>query len=348
MLNGVGKWLAEEIYPDGATHITGTTAEILAHLGNSAGIFEGALPPRLPIFCTGCPERPIFTALKLTQEKHGHPHYAGDIGCYVMGMYAPFEQSDSLTGMGTGLASAGAIGRLSEQKTVSFLGDGTFWHSGLTTSVANAVYNRQDALMVVFENGWTSMTGQQENPRTEENARHESVRTMDIEAALKGAGVKNVIEVNPYKVGEVVKVLDKAFSDEKEELKVIRSVGECMLERQRHEKVEKKEKLEKGKRVEEARFGIDDAVCTGDHSCIRLNGCPSLTIKENPNPLRDDPIATISNSCVGCGLCGEVAHAAVLCPSFYEAKVVSNPSPFEKFKDKLNRVLIKTFFGAEV
>lgn len=323
-----------------------TYAEIASGVSEASQVFAGKLPARLPLFCTGCPERPIFTALKLVEKVQGQPHYAGDIGCYIMGAYPPFNMTDSCTGMGTGLASAGAMSRLTDQKTVSFLGDGTFWHSGLTTSIANAVYNQQDAVTVIFENGWTSMTGQQENPETEENARHEHSPTMDIGMTLRGAGVKHIEEVNPYKVGEVVKAFDRTMNSGKKELKVIRSVGECQLEKQRHEKVEKKELLAQGKTVSNARFGIDDDVCTGDHSCIRLNGCPSLTIKENPNPLRSDPITTIANSCVGCGLCGELAHAAVLCPSFYEAKVTSNPSPLEKLKDRLNRSLINLFGGA--
>ncbi len=320
-------------------------AQIAAHVNEAAQIFGGDLPGRLPIFCTGCPERPIFTALKLTEQKHGLPHYAGDIGCYIMGAYPPFNQIDSCTGMGTGLASAGAMSRFTDQKTVSFLGDGTFWHSGLTTSIANAVYNKQDAMTIIFENGWTSMTGQQENPNTDENARHEQSPKIDIDMTLRGAGVKYIEEVNPYKVGEVVKTFDRALTSGKKELKVIRSVGECQLEKTRHEKVEKKELLAQGKPVSEARFGIDDDVCTGDHSCIRLNGCPSLTIKDNPNPLRSDPVATIASSCVGCGLCGELAHAAVLCPSFYEAKVVTNPTRRERWRDGFSRKLIKMFGG---
>ena len=81
-----------------------------------------------------------------------------------------------------------------------------------------------------------------------------------------------------------------------------------------------------GERVVRERFGVDPDTCTGDHSCIRLSGCPSLTVKENPDPLRTDPVAHVDNSCVGCGVCGEVAHAAVLCPSFYRAELVYNPS----------------------
>ena len=72
------------------------------------------------------------------------------------------------------------------------------------------------------------------------------------------------------------------------------------------------------------RYGVDDEICTGDHSCIRLSGCPSLTVKPIPDPLRTDPVAPVIDSCVGCGLCGEVAHAAVLCPSFYRAEIVQN------------------------
>jgi NAD-dependent dihydropyrimidine dehydrogenase PreA subunit len=81
-----------------------------------------------------------------------------------------------------------------------------------------------------------------------------------------------------------------------------------------------------GERVVRERFGVDPDTCTGDHSCIRLSGCPSLTIKPNPDPLRREPVATVIDSCVGCGLCGEVAHAAVLCPSFYQGAIINNPT----------------------
>ena len=80
------------------------------------------------------------------------------------------------------------------------------------------------------------------------------------------------------------------------------------------------------------RFGVDSDVCTGDHACIRLSGCPSLSLKRLDDPLRDDPIAHIDQTCVGCGNCGEVADAAVLCPSFYRADVVHNPGGFERWR----------------
>jgi indolepyruvate ferredoxin oxidoreductase, alpha subunit len=349
LVQHLSKWLTDKVYANANIYAAEAATEIMAQVGKSGAFLSEPLPDRLPLFCTGCPERPIFTALKIAEKEHNAvPHYAGDIGCYIMGAYAPFSQVDTCTGMGTGLASAGALSKFTEQNTVAFLGDGTFWHSGLTTSVSNAVFNDQAATMVVFENGWTSMTGQQENPNNEENARHQPFSKMDIGQALKAAGVKKVVEVNPYHVGEVVKEFDKAFVKGKKELTVIRSVGECQLEKGRREKVEKKEALAKGKTVTDSRFGIDDNLCTGDHSCIRLNGCPSLTVKDNPNPIREEPIATINRSCVGCGLCGELAHAAVLCPSFYEATVVTNPSRLTRWKDKFSRSMIKFVFGVQV
>ncbi len=98
--------------------------------------------------------------------------------------------------------------------------------------------------------------------------------------------------------------------------------------------------LAAGERVVRERFGVDPDTCTGDHSCIRLSGCPSLSIKPNPDPLRTDPVATVLDSCVGCGLCGEVSHAAVLCPSFYRAEIVSHPTRWDRLRQRLRQAVI--------
>jgi indolepyruvate ferredoxin oxidoreductase alpha subunit len=113
-----------------------------------------------------------------------------------------------------------------------------------------------------------------------------------------------------------------------------------MLNKQRREKPLATKAIKAGKRVTRDRFGIDPDTCTGDHSCIRLSGCPSLSIAPNPDPLRQHPIAKVDNSCVGCGLCGEVAHAAILCPSFYKATLINNPTPFERWRHRLASRLI--------
>jgi indolepyruvate ferredoxin oxidoreductase alpha subunit len=88
------------------------------------------------------------------------------------------------------------------------------------------------------------------------------------------------------------------------------------------------------------RFGVDEDVCTGDHACIRLSGCPSLSVKRTDDPLKDDPVAAIDNTCVGCGNCGEVSEAAVLCPSFYRADIVYNPSRLDLFLARMRTAVI--------
>jgi indolepyruvate ferredoxin oxidoreductase alpha subunit len=104
-----------------------------------------------------------------------------------------------------------------------------------------------------------------------------------------------------------------------------------MLNRQRREKPLFAKAVKGGQRMVRERYGVDEDVCTGDHACIRLSGCPSLSVKHSSDPLKDDPVAAVDNSCVGCGNCGEVAEAAVLCPSFYRAEIIHNPSGFERF-----------------
>jgi indolepyruvate ferredoxin oxidoreductase alpha subunit len=139
--------------------------------------------------------------------------------------------------------------------------------------------------------------------------------------------------------------LREALTTRESGLKVVIARGECQLERQRREKPLARKKAAAGQRVAQPRFGVDPDVCTGDHSCMRLNGCPSLTLRDNPDPLRDDPIAHVDASCVGCGVCGEVAHAAVLCPSFYEVTSVANPGRWERFLGRARRRVIGALAG---
>jgi indolepyruvate ferredoxin oxidoreductase alpha subunit len=168
-----------------------------------------------------------------------------------------------------------------------------------------------------------------------------------IEDALTGMGVKWLRTVDNYRVGEVAKTLKEAMNTDYPGLKVIIAEGECQLERQRRLRPLVSEKLSKGKRHVRVRYGVDEDTCTGDHSCIRLSGCPSLTVKPNPDPLRTDPVATVIESCVGCGLCGEVAHAAVLCPSFYRAEVVRNPNAWDPLLHKVRRAFIGWLGGRQ-
>jgi len=164
-----------------------------------------------------------------------------------------------------------------------------------------------------------------------------------IENTLKGMGVKWLRTVHNYKVAEVRDTLREALTSDFDGLKVVVAEGECQLERQRRIKPLRAKMLKEGKRVVRTRFGVDEDTCTGDHSCIRLSGCPTLTVKPSSDPLKVDTVAHVTNGCVGCGLCGEVAHAATLCPSFWRAEIVSNPSGWDRFMDRLRRRVIAWF-----
>jgi indolepyruvate ferredoxin oxidoreductase, alpha subunit len=134
-----------------------------------------------------------------------------------------------------------------------------------------------------------------------------------------------------YDVQKMRDTLREALTTDEKGPKVIVASSECMLNKQRREKPLIAKAIHDGKRVVKPRFGVDEDVCTGDHACIRLSGCPSLSVKQLDDPLRDDPVAAIDQTCVGCGNCGEVADAAVLCPSFYRADVISNPNRLDRF-----------------
>src|SRR5712691_6812176 len=319
-----------------------------AHLARLGAVLPTPVAKRPPTFCTGCPERPVFSAMKILRTKQpevGDTHVSADIGCHSFGTQAPFNVGNTILGYGMGLSSSNAVAPLFGKRVVSVMGDGGFWHNGLTNGVANAVFNKQDSVLVILENFYTSATGQQHNPSTGKNARNEPT-TMTIPRALRGLGVTWIKTVNPYRIGEMLGVLRRALTTREGGLKVIIARGECQLERQRRERPLIRKKAERGERVSQPKFGVDPDVCTGDHSCMRLNGCPSLTLRDNPDPLRDDPIAHVDASCVGCGLCGEVAHAAVLCPSFYEVKTISNPGPWERLVGRVRMRVIGALAGA--
>jgi indolepyruvate ferredoxin oxidoreductase alpha subunit len=226
-----------------------------------------------------------------------------------------------------------------EKRPIAVMGDGGFWHNGLITGVASNLFNKGDGVLIVMQNGYASATGQQYIPSSA-MSRTGAAPGMDIEQTLRAMGVGWLRTVRTYSVSVMVNTLKEAMKTAERGLKVIIADGECQLARQRRIRAEDAEKLKRGERVTRTRYGVDDEICTGDHSCIRLSGCPSLTVKPSPDPLRTDPVATVIDSCVGCGLCGEVAHAAVLCPSFYRAEIVRNPNWRDRLKHRLRQKVI--------
>jgi indolepyruvate ferredoxin oxidoreductase alpha subunit len=298
------------------------------------------VPIRPPGFCTGCPERPIFAAMKLTEQELGKHQITGDIGCHLFGCLPPFEIGGSTMGYGLGPASNAAFDGGGDKRVISILGDGGFWHNGLSTSIGNMVFNKSDSVAVIVDNYYSAATGGQDVMSS--RAHNDTKSTNNpISKALKGVGVEWVRQIDrTYDVGKLREVLREALTTDYKGPKVIVASSECMLNKQRREKPLRNKAIKEGRRMEVPRFGVDADVCTGDHACIRLSGCPSLSLKRLDDPLRDDPVAHIDQTCVGCGNCGEVADTAVLCPSFYQADVVHNPTRFERWRaDKSSQII---------
>ncbi len=317
-----------------------------------ADLLPAPLPPRPPGFCIGCPERPVFSALKLAQRDIGPLHIAADIGCHAFATFEPFSSGHSILGYGMSLASTAGIAPMIERRSLAIMGDGGFWHNGLITGVQSAIFNRDDVVLLIFKNGYTSATGTQEiistpNQLTRDTARDklQSLTSTDltIETTLSGLGVKWMKTVHTYRVAEVRRVLLDAFTSDFAGLKVIIAEGECQLERQRRIKPWLAALMKSGERVARVRYGVDEDVCSGDHACIRLSACPTLTLKDNPDVLKVDPVATVIDGCVGCGLCGENAHVASLCPSFYRAEIVTHPRWHERMVAAIRHSVIKVF-----
>ena len=301
---------------------------------------EGHVHPRPPSFCTGCPERPIFTALKLVERELGPHHVSCDIGCHLFSILPPFNIGATTMGYGLGGAGAAAFNTKADKRAIAFVGDGGFWHNGLTSSIGNAVFNKSDNVHIIVDNGYTSATGGQDILSSAADNKIRKTHN-SIEKAVRGVGVEWVRTMTrTYDVAAMRDTLREALTTSERGPKVIVAQSECMLNKQRRVRPLMNKAIKDGARVVRERFGVDPDTCTGDHSCIRLSGCPSLTVAPNPDPLRLEPVTKVINSCVGCGLCGEVAHAAVLCPSFYRASIINNPSRWDRFKARLRGTVI--------
>ena len=381
LMDGVSAFLRKHLPAVG--NMPGSDAyavEIAALKATAKRLLGAPVPPRPPGFCTGCPERPFFAALKLAERDIGKVHYSADIGCHAFATFAPFNYGNSILGYGMSLASNAGVASFQKKPPLAVMGDGGFWHNGLLSGVASRLMNGGDGVLVIMKNGYTSATGAQEVLSSPDKARKlagdkpvprpsvalaeapaiprsgiakrlrqqsppasagESATHAEttIEDALKGVGVKWLRTVHTYRVEKMRKTLIEAFRSRFRGLKVIVAEGECQLERQRRARPVRARALAAGERVVRTRFGVDEDTCTGDHSCIRLSGCPTLTVRTPGDPLKSDPVAHVTNGCVGCGLCGELAHAATLCPSFWRAEIISNPGWWDRMKTRLD-----TFF----
>ncbi len=339
MLKGVRGFLASAA-PDALSDQVRAPNAPSIHDDSRVKALSSEVPPRPPGFCTGCPERPIFAALKLVEQETGSHHIASDIGCHLFSCLPPFNLGATTMGYGLGPASAAAFNVKTDKKSISMIGDGGFWHNGLTSSIGNAVYNKHDGVIIVIDNFYSSATGGQDILSSRADNKSRSTQH-PIKKAVEGVGATWVRQIdNTYDVGKMRDTLKEALANKEPGPKVIVASSECMLNKQRRVKPLFNKAVKAGERKVRERFGVDEDVCTGDHACIRLSGCPSLSVKHSADPLKDDPVAAIDNTCVGCGNCGEVSEAAVLCPSFYRADIIYNPTGFDRFMARMRGAII--------
>ncbi|MCC6519865.1 MAG: indolepyruvate ferredoxin oxidoreductase subunit alpha, partial [Tabrizicola sp.] len=242
------------------------------------------VPIRPPGFCTGCPERPIFAAMKLVEKELGKHQIAADIGCHLFASLPPFEIGGATMGYGLGPAANGAFDGGGEKRPIAIIGDGGFWHNGLSSSFTNMAFNKSDGVAIIVDNYYSAATGGQDVMSSRADNASKATKN-PISKALKGIGIDWVRQIDrTYDVAKMRDTIREALTTPTKGPKVIVASSECMLNKQRREKPLTQAAIKQGRRVEAPRFGVDEAICTGDHACIRLSGCPSLSLKRLDDP----------------------------------------------------------------
>ena len=248
------------------------------------------LPSRPPNLCPGCPHRATYYAVK---EAVGtdviHPT---DIGCYTLGLLPPISMADFLICMGSSVSSSGGFSRSTDKKVISFIGDSTFFHSGIT-GLVNAVHNRHNFTLVILDNGTTAMTGHQPHPGVDTEKLGDSTAHIDIETLVRGLGVQHVTTVQPFKTKATIKAVKEAV--EYEGVSVIISRELCPLFARRVAPKTKKP------------FQVDPAKCKGHLDCIKKVACPAMFLENGRAKIN-------ITQCIGCTLCAQICPENAILP----------------------------------
>lgn len=254
-------------------------------------------PPRLPNLCAGCPHRATYVAIR---EVFGDlAIYPTDIGCYTLGLLPPLNMGDFLIAMGAGVGTAGGFARATGRKVVAFIGDSTFFHSGLSP-LANAIYNNHDFTLVVLDNGTTAMTGHQPHPGVDLSHLNLARNPISIEAAVRGLGVQQVITVNPFAYRKTLEAI--------QELALYRGVS-VLIARAPCPLHTRTLPSSKKKRV----FHINRDKCRNHRHCIAKVACPAIYLK-------DEEVFIDANRCEGCAFCAQFCPENAILPVKKEGK----------------------------
>ena len=243
------------------------------------------LPIRPPVLCAGCPHRASFYAVKQAM-KGQKAVFAGDIGCYTLGNAKPLDMVDTCLCMGAGVTIAQGIHRAQpDTKNFAFIGDSTFFHSGIT-GVINAVYNETDIVLVVLDNSTTAMTGHQPHPGTGVTMMGNITDKISIPEVLKSLGVKKILTTDPFNLTQAIKAVKEAA--------LIKGVSAVIF---------KSPCIAVTK--PSTKYVVDNEKCIGCKRCIKELGCPTIV-------KTDEKVAVDSALCFGCGLCAQVCPVQAL------------------------------------
>jgi indolepyruvate ferredoxin oxidoreductase alpha subunit len=254
------------------------------------------LPSRPPVLCPGCPHRASFYLIRRVFGKK--TVYANDIGCYTLGIRAPLHSGDVILCMGASITMAAGIARLTGRRTVAYIGDSTFFHSGLP-ALTNAVQNNDDVTVCILNNYVTAMTGFQPSPTSPgalqeaDTPDHHSARQgQTVEEIVRGIGVKEVYSVDPYEVESTRDLLKQAKAGTGVNVVICNSPCRVFQRRLDHHK-------------EQPPYVIDQELCDGCSLCVRLLGCPGIIVEDGRYDID-------LNLCDGCGLCANVCNQGAI------------------------------------
>ena len=250
------------------------------------------IPQRPPNLCAGCPHRATFYSIRKVLGNDAV--YPTDIGCYTLGLLPPLSMADYLICMGSSVGTAGGFSRATGKKIVAFIGDSTFFHSGIP-GLVNAVHHNHDFTLVILENGTTAMTGHQPHPGVDmDRIGFDGFSRVDIEAVVRGLGVKNVVTVEPLKLKKTQEAVKAAV--ETPGVSVIISRELCPLFARALPDARK-----------ERAFHVLESKCKNHRDCINDLACPAFYLEENR--VRID-----ENVCIGCAVCAQICPENAIVP----------------------------------
>ena len=246
------------------------------------------LPRRPPSLCPGCPHRATYYACKKARPKD--VIYPTDIGCYTLGREKPLEMADLLLCMGSNAGTACGLAVATDDKVISFMGDSTFFHSGIPP-IINAVHHNHDVVITVLDNRTTAMTGHQPHPGTDFDGMGRPAKKILVEDVVRGCGVEHVEIVDPNNLKATTEAFKRALNFKGPA--VVVSKSPCIL-------LENRDKRRRGDKI--FVYEIDQDKCRQCKICIERFGCPAIYYED------DGSIHIDIQQCNGCGNC------ALVCP----------------------------------